>query len=147
MPGRRGRRSCALIALAAPSASAWTGCWPARGRVEPRVASDARMVLAMRPSAPAALGSSGADVAEGEKVGVLLLNLGGPDTLDQVEPFLYNLFSDPEIITLPGAVRWLNGPLAWRPGRPPLPAVRRRYRPLWPWPSHTVTCFGERRRR
>ena len=30
-----------------------------------------------------------------EKVGVLLLNLGGPDTLDDVQPFLYNLFADP----------------------------------------------------
>ncbi|OAY70156.1 Ferrochelatase-2, chloroplastic [Ananas comosus] len=30
-----------------------------------------------------------------EKVGVLLLNLGGPETLDDVQPFLFNLFSDP----------------------------------------------------
>ena len=30
-----------------------------------------------------------------EKVGVLLLNLGGPETLDDVQPFLYNLFADP----------------------------------------------------
>ena len=35
------------------------------------------------------------------RVGVLLLNLGGPDTLDDVEPFLFNLFADPEIIRLP----------------------------------------------
>jgi protoporphyrin/coproporphyrin ferrochelatase len=33
-------------------------------------------------------------VAE-EKVGVLLLNLGGPETLDDVQPFLFNLFADP----------------------------------------------------
>ncbi|KAL1495679.1 hypothetical protein AB1Y20_016543 [Prymnesium parvum] len=45
-------------------------------------------------------------------IGVLLLNLGGPDTLDEVEPFLYNLFSDPEIITLPSWAQWLNGPVA-----------------------------------
>lgn len=32
--------------------------------------------------------------------GVLLLNLGGPDSLDAVKPFLYNLFSDREIIRL-----------------------------------------------
>jgi len=30
-----------------------------------------------------------------ERVGVLLLNLGGPDTLEDVQPFLYNLFADP----------------------------------------------------
>jgi len=39
--------------------------------------------------------------AEDERVGVLLLNLGGPETLDDVEPFLFNLFADPDIIRLP----------------------------------------------
>ena len=38
-----------------------------------------------------------------EKIGVVLLNLGGPDSLDAVEPFLYNLFSDPDIINFPGS--------------------------------------------
>ncbi|MBI3934779.1 MAG: ferrochelatase [Acidobacteria bacterium] len=38
-----------------------------------------------------------------KKVGVVLFQLGGPDSLDAVEPFLYNLFSDPEIIDFPGA--------------------------------------------
>lgn len=32
-----------------------------------------------------------------EKIGVLLLNLGGPETLDDVQPFLFNLFADPVI--------------------------------------------------
>jgi ferrochelatase len=45
------------------------------------------------------------------RVGVLLLNLGGPDQLDDVRPFLFNLFSDPEIIRLP--IPWLQRPLAW----------------------------------
>jgi ferrochelatase len=36
-----------------------------------------------------------------EKIGVVLLNLGGPDSLDAVEPFLFNLFSDPDIIDFP----------------------------------------------
>lgn len=31
----------------------------------------------------------------GEKIGVLLLNLGGPETLEDVQPFLFNLFADP----------------------------------------------------
>ncbi len=44
-------------------------------------------------------------------VGVLLLNLGGPDHLEDVRPFLFNLFSDPEIIRLP--FPWLQRPLAW----------------------------------
>jgi protoporphyrin/coproporphyrin ferrochelatase len=45
------------------------------------------------------------------RVGVLLLNLGGPDELKDVRQFLYNLFSDPEIIRLP--FPWLQKPLAW----------------------------------
>jgi ferrochelatase len=45
------------------------------------------------------------------RVGVLLLNLGGPDRLEDVRPFLYNLFADPEIIRLPFS--WLQSPLAW----------------------------------
>jgi protoporphyrin/coproporphyrin ferrochelatase len=36
-----------------------------------------------------------------EKIGVVLLNLGGPDSLEAVEPFLFNLFNDPEIINFP----------------------------------------------
>jgi ferrochelatase len=35
------------------------------------------------------------------KTGVVLLNLGGPDSLDAVKPFLFNLFSDPDIINFP----------------------------------------------
>jgi ferrochelatase len=35
------------------------------------------------------------------KVGVLLLQMGGPANLAEVEPFLYNLFCDPYIIQLP----------------------------------------------
>jgi protoporphyrin/coproporphyrin ferrochelatase len=45
------------------------------------------------------------------RVGVLLLNLGGPEQLEDVRPFLFNLFSDPEIIRLP--FTWLQKPLAW----------------------------------
>lgn len=37
-----------------------------------------------------------------EPVAVVLFNLGGPERLDLVEPFLVNLFSDREIIELPG---------------------------------------------
>ena len=39
------------------------------------------------------------------KIAVVLFNLGGPDSLAAVEPFLRNLFSDPAIINLPGFVR------------------------------------------
>ena len=35
------------------------------------------------------------------KTAIVLVNLGGPDKLDNVEPFLFNLFSDPDIFKLP----------------------------------------------
>lgn len=51
-------------------------------------------------------------MAEGEKrVGVVLFQLGGPDSLDAVEPFLRNLFLDPDIIPM-GPLGFLRGPLA-----------------------------------
>ena len=36
-----------------------------------------------------------------QRPAVVLLNLGGPDSLKAVRPFLYNLFSDPDIFKLP----------------------------------------------
>ena len=45
------------------------------------------------------------------QVGILLMNLGGPERIQDVGPFLYNLFSDPEIIRLP--TKSLQKPLAW----------------------------------
>jgi ferrochelatase len=41
------------------------------------------------------------------KTAVILFNLGGPDGLEAVEPFLFNLFSDPAIIGAPQPIRWL----------------------------------------
>jgi protoporphyrin/coproporphyrin ferrochelatase len=40
------------------------------------------------------------------RTAVVLMNLGGPDSSSAVRPFLYNLFSDPAIIGLPGILRY-----------------------------------------
>ena len=49
------------------------------------------------------------------RLAVVLFNLGGPDSPAAVRPFLYNLFSDPAIITLPAGLRHLlAGFIAWR---------------------------------
>ena len=37
---------------------------------------------------------------------VILFNLGGPDKLESVEPFLFNLFNDPEILSIPSIFRY-----------------------------------------
>jgi ferrochelatase len=47
----------------------------------------------------------------GRKIGIVLFQLGGPDSLDAIEPFLYNLFCDPDIIDFPFA-RIARQPLA-----------------------------------
>ncbi|HVM77435.1 MAG TPA: ferrochelatase [Stellaceae bacterium] len=41
------------------------------------------------------------------RTAVVLLNLGGPDSIAAVRPFLLNLFDDPAIIRLPRLLRWL----------------------------------------
>lgn len=59
-----------------------------------------------------------------EKIAVILLNLGGPDSLKAVKPFLTNLFSDRAIINVPLPIRWLLARfIAWRR----TPAAKRIY--------------------
>ncbi len=41
-------------------------------------------------------------VERGDRVGVVLFHLGGPDSADTVTPFLFNLFMDPVLLDLPG---------------------------------------------
>ena len=40
------------------------------------------------------------------KKAVILFNLGGPDKIENVEPFLFNLFNDPAILNLPILIRY-----------------------------------------
>ncbi|MDC6475860.1 ferrochelatase [Candidatus Pelagibacter sp.] len=40
------------------------------------------------------------------KKAIILFNLGGPDKLENVEPFLFNLFNDPAILDLPTFLRY-----------------------------------------
>ena len=40
------------------------------------------------------------------KKAIVLFNLGGPDNLENVEPFLFNLFNDPAILNLPTFLRY-----------------------------------------
>ncbi|PNW81027.1 hypothetical protein CHLRE_07g339750v5 [Chlamydomonas reinhardtii] len=82
-----------------------------RGRVLRRTAASTDVVSFVDPNdirKPAAAAAGPAV----DKVGVLLLNLGGPEKLDDVKPFLYNLFADPEIIRLPAAAQFLQPLLA-----------------------------------
>ena len=42
-----------------------------------------------------------------KRIAVVLFNLGGPDSLNAVQPFLFNLFYDPAIIRILNPFRWL----------------------------------------
>ena len=41
------------------------------------------------------------------RTAVVIYNLGGPDKLDSVEPFLFNLFNDPLILRQIAPIRWV----------------------------------------
>jgi len=61
-----------------------------------------------------------------KRVGIVLFQLGGPDSLEAVEPFLRNLFLDPDIIQM-GPLAFLRGPLARYIARKRSVPVRGRY--------------------
>ncbi|MEW6290025.1 MAG: ferrochelatase [Thermodesulfobacteriota bacterium] len=60
-----------------------------------------------------------------QSIGVIVLNLGGPERLADVEPFLYNLFSDRRIIRLGPAL--LQKPIAWMIAKRRAPKSRKAY--------------------
>ncbi|MBV8398855.1 MAG: ferrochelatase [Acetobacteraceae bacterium] len=52
------------------------------------------------------------------RIAVVLMNLGGPDRIEAVQPFLFNLFSDPAILRLPTLARLpLARIISWRRAR------------------------------
>lgn len=60
------------------------------------------------------------------KIAVVLLQFGGPDSLDAVEPFLFNLFNDPDIFELPFGPRFQRF-LAGQISKRRAPSVREKY--------------------
>ena len=71
------------------------------------------------------------------RLAVVLMNLGGPDKPESVQPFLFNLFNDPAILELPTPLRRF---LAW------LLARRGRARPT-PGSAAARRCWRTPRRR
>jgi protoporphyrin/coproporphyrin ferrochelatase len=57
------------------------------------------------------------------RLAVVLMNLGGPDRLEAVRPFLFNLFNDPAIIGLPQPLRWMLAQLISRRRAPAASAI------------------------
>ncbi len=67
-----------------------------------------------------------------KRVGIVLFQLGGPDSLETVEPFLYNLFRDPDIIKM------MFGNLLRRP------LARYIARKRWKHAAHGYEAIGKR---
>ena len=61
------------------------------------------------------------------KKAIVLFNLGGPDSLDNVEPFLFNLFNEPAIINLPTFLRY---PLAKLISKKRAPTAKKIYKEM-----------------
>jgi len=70
------------------------------------------------------------ELAENESIGLILMNMGGPQTLDDVRPFLYNLFSDPDIINLPWILRPFQKQFAWLVAKFRTPGTSDMYRQI-----------------
>src|SRR5271155_1736839 len=69
-------------------------------------------------------------MTDGRKLGIVLFQLGGPDSLDAIEPFLFNLFSDPDILPMPVVGGLLRKPLARYIARKRAPRVAEHYRKI-----------------
>src|SRR5262249_57483006 len=88
----------------------WSGSWSSR-RLQPGTRHLAAHTARARGRARRS-GASGRERAASEQmmvespVAVILMNMGGPDSLDAVEPFLFNLFRDHDLIPLPLGFLW-----------------------------------------
>ena len=112
MASYRFRRRISTLFIAAAAALA-----PSR---PPRAAMSRKAAVAELPVQQPAKTDEG-------PIAVLLLNLGGPETSEDVEPFLYNLFADPDIIRLPPALAGLQTAIAWLVAKRRAPKSRAAY--------------------
>jgi len=65
-----------------------------------------------------------------QKLAIVLFQLGGPDSLSAVEPFLFNLFADPDILPIPIVGGLLRKPIAHYIARTRAPRVAEHYRQI-----------------
>ena len=129
---------CRALMFATLSAACWLGYAgqrrpPAVGGRRPtptRVAVAHRMAVGSPTGSPSEIGErwrreQAAAANDASPVGVLLLSVGAPASADDVEEYLYNVFCDPEILTLPPALMWaLKRPVAWVIAKTRAPAAR-----------------------
>lgn len=63
-------------------------------------------------------------------IAILLMQMGGPRRLDEVEEYIRVLFSDPDLVRLPAPVSWFRRPLSRFVAKRRAPEVREQYRKI-----------------
>jgi protoporphyrin/coproporphyrin ferrochelatase len=61
------------------------------------------------------------------RVGILLMQMGGPRRLEEVQPYIQRLFADRNLVRLPAPISWFQKPLSYWVARRRAPVVRRQY--------------------
>lgn len=64
------------------------------------------------------------------RTGVLLLQMGGPRSLDEVQSYISTLFQDPYLVQLPAPISWFRKPLARWVAKRRAPVVRSQYQKI-----------------
>lgn len=64
------------------------------------------------------------------RTGVLLLQMGGPRSLDEVQSYICTLFQDPYLVQLPAPISWFRKPLARWVAKRRAPVVIEQYKKI-----------------
>ncbi|MBL4672633.1 MAG: ferrochelatase [Arenicella sp.] len=64
------------------------------------------------------------------RTGVLLMQMGGPRNLDEVQSYICNLFQDPYLVQLPAPISWFRKPLAHWVAKRRAPVVKAQYQKI-----------------
>lgn len=78
-----------------------------------------------------------------DRTGILLLQMGGPRRLEEVEGYIRDLFLDPDLVRLPPVVNWFRGPLAGLVSRRRAPEVREQYAQIGGGSPNNATTMAQ----
>lgn len=78
-----------------------------------------------------------------KKTAVLLMQMGGPRTLDEVEGYIERLFADKDLVQLPPPISWFQGSLAKRVAKRRGPKVRAQYEQIGGGSPNNATTIGQ----
>lgn len=77
------------------------------------------------------------------KTAVMLMQMGGPRTLDEVEGYIERLFADKDLVQLPAPISWFQGSLAKRVAKRRGPKVRAQYEQIGGGSPNNATTIAQ----